>query len=316
MPDSFNPADLLAELKADPTLGNEPSGPPMSADIDELEAKAKPRKYSGFGADDLDLTAEEIFRLGVPVESVEDEEARKKAEKEARALAAAERVLDRWTVRAAGHRLLDRIDREAKEPGMPWPGCKPGWPPQRKDRKVGHLTPSANGKRRAWKALWELLGPPRSDWMAILVGRTGRGKSGWALTVAEAVAASGAPVLILSCEMGADELVARLLAIRADPFERGGAHPPAWRDVLRGGVAPTDLADALESACTACPNLYLWAPTHHERTPDHLAGMVRNVTRKHGRAPLVVLDYVQRLAVGEDRRTAVVELSGKLRDMT
>ncbi len=43
MPESFNPAALLAELKADPTLADDPSrtGPPMSADIDELEAMAE-----------------------------------------------------------------------------------------------------------------------------------------------------------------------------------------------------------------------------------------------------------------------------------
>lgn len=199
---------------------------------------------------------------------------------------------------------------------MPWPGCEPGWPRTDTDRKLGRLAPSKHATRRPWKELWEMLGPPRSDWLAILVGRTGRGKSGWALTVAEAVAASGAPVLILSCEMGVDELVARLLTIRADPFEPGSPRPPAWRDVLRGGVPPVDLAEALESACTACPNLYLWAPAHDQRTPEELAVMVHHVTRAHGRPPLVVLDYVQRLAFGEDRRAAVVELSGKLRDMT
>jgi len=124
------------------------------------------------------------------------------------------------------------------------------------------------------------------------------------------VATGGAPVLIMSCEMGSDELLARLVSLRAP------SPAPAWRDIRRGAVDRNALNNAIVNLEKEAPALYLWAPGSGDRNPESLRAMVEHLTVKHGCTPLVVLDYVQRLALGEDRRVAVADLSGQLRTIT
>jgi hypothetical protein len=255
------------------------------------------------GPDDRGFTADDLFDQG------EADARAKEAEREAKRTAEAEKALAPWTVSAVAERLYARLDREAGDSPMRWPGCRPGWPDV-----TGSNAPTLRDgdppRSGGWGSLWNMAGPPRADWMAVLVGPTGRGKSGWALTLAEAVATADTPVLVMSCEMGSDELLARLVALRAP--EPG----PAWRDVLRGAVSREALRRAVERLEADAPGLYLWAPGAADRTTLGLSAMTHHLTRKHDRAPLVVLDYVQRLAVGEDRRTAVANVSGELRDVS
>ena len=253
----------------------------------------------GTGPDDRGLSPDDLFAEA-------EADADDKAEK---GRVDADKALAPWTVGEAGRRLFDRLEREGRESPMAWPGCAPGWPPV-DGRDAPQLRDGEPPRVEPWNRLWRMVGPPRTDWLAVLVGPTGRGKSGWALTMAEAVAGGGTPVLVMSCEMGADELLARLVSLRAPQ------PAPAWRDVLRGAVKRNALAEAVAQLDRAAPALYLWAPDAAGRTPKALADMVRHLTVKHGTTPLVVLDYVQRLALGEDRRVAVADLSGKLRGIT
>lgn len=255
------------------------------------------------GPDDRGLSAAELLAEAEADASAAASEAAEKRQTEA------EEALAPWTVEKAGQRLFDRIDREGRETPMRWPGCEPGWL-SGDERTAPQLREGDPPRDGPWRTLWRMAGPPRSDWLAVLVGPTGRGKSGWALTMAEAAATGGHPVLVMSCEMGADEILARLVALRAP--QPG----PGWRDLLRGAVTGPLLARAVEILDREAPALYLWAPGPKRRTPKALAAMVKHLTVKHGTTPLVVLDYVQRLATGDERRMAVSDLSGQLRTIT
>lgn len=181
-------------------------------------------------------------------------------------------------------------------------------------RPASELDPSADAAK--WPTLGGLLGGWWADMLALLVGHTGRGKSSFALQIAATAARSGAPVLYASLEMGTDELVARLIALH-------GSAGASWSALKRGAYAPDAVAHAGSRLVADCPHLYLWAPDGPGRSIDGLQRMARAVSAAaEGRAPLVVLDYVQRLAAPasgsptDDRRSAVADLSGRLRDLS
>lgn len=203
---------------------------------------------------------------------------------------------------------------------FPWPGGQEGMPEDapRSRLAAGDVLPPEGGYQpREWDALWRMVGPLWPDRLAVLVGATGRGKSGLALNVAESVARAGHPVLYLSAEMGTDELVARLIALRARERarERGDDWGIAWRTVLMGGAPREDLERACAELVEDCPRLYPWAPRADARKAECLEKMTRAVV-KGGRPPLVVVDYLQRMAEGEDLRGAVRSVSGTLRDLS
>ena len=224
--------------------------------------------------------------------------------------------LDRWTVAEAVRLLVARAHPERGRPvGFPWPGAPETWPlggDGTTDIKPDAALPPADGVCRPnWRPLWSLVGPLSPDRVAVLVGPTGRGKTAFAVQVAEAAAAAGHPVVYLSVELGAEELAARLIALRAR-----GAVP--WRAVLRGQVPRPELEQAGTDLVTRCPNLYLCAPPPGQRTAARLARLARAVAARHdGRPPLVVVDYLQRMKGDEsDRRWEVSALSGELRALS
>ena len=224
--------------------------------------------------------------------------------------------LDRWTVAEAVRLLVARAHPARGRPvGFPWPGAPETWPlggDGTTDIKPDAALPPADGVCRPnWRPLWSLVGPLSPDRVAVLVGPTGRGKTAFAVQVAEAAAAAGHPVVYLSVELGAEELAARLIALRAR-----GAVP--WRAVLRGQVPRPELEQAGTDLVARCPNLYLCAPPPGQRTAARLARLARAVAARHdGRPPLVVVDYLQRMKGDEsDRRWEVSALSGELRALS
>ncbi len=224
------------------------------------------------------------------------------------------------TLARAVEGFLARQAGEGERIWFPWPGTEddPGMPEDRHNRiGKGNLLPPENGYRpRKWEQLWRKVGKLRPDCLAVLVGATGRGKSGFALTVAESVARDKHPVLFLSAEMSTDELLARLLALRARGPE-GDDWGVAWRSVLTGGAPREDLEQACAALVDDCPRLYPWAPLADDRNAEGLERMVRAVVQaEEGRPPLVVVDYLQRMAAGDDLRGAVRTVSGTLRDLS
>ena len=216
--------------------------------------------------------------------------------------------------------FVDRLrdDTDGDRVCFPWPGGREDMPERVATIAPDALLPAATGHNpKPWTALWEKVGPLWPDRLAVLVGATGKGKSGFALCLSEAVARAGHPVLYLSAEMGTDELVARLLALRAQGDNHQHRNGVPYVGVL-AGKAPPDDVDAAGAALVAdCPQLYLWAPRADKRTPAALEAMTRTVVKASGgRPPLVVVDYLQRMADGADLRQAVREVSGKLRDLS
>lgn len=227
-------------------------------------------------------------------------------------------LLSSLTVGEAGRKLVARLDRLSRgRAGFSWPGggTKRARPTVRK-AQPGALLPPDDGQRPAdWSDLHAKIGDLYADDLMVLVGSTGRGKTGFGVNYAENVATDGHPVLYMSCELGVEELAARFLAMRqrAQASESVG-----WASILRGGVDLDEVAQAIRHLEADCPALYLWAPAAKDRNPRALRAMVRTIADYHGGAPpLVVVDYLQRLSAapkgGEDRRAGVATASGDLR---
>lgn len=251
---------------------------------------------------------------GAPAHAAD--EAKRAAEREAARTAR----LEGMHVRTAGRALLRLYTGEVRRDYIPWPGTDPAWPAAGPTIAAGELRTASPEVRRArgesWAPLWRIAGPLFPDRLTVLVGPTGRGKSGFAVQVAEAAAVVGVPVLYASAEMGTDDVIARLIALRAV----GGADPdagPAHSSIVVGNADPNDVADAVEALVADCPHLYVWAPTGNQRTPAALAEAVADVVAATKRAPLVIVDYLQRFTGGgEDARMVVKDASGGLRDLS
>ena len=221
--------------------------------------------------------------------------------------------LQRWHISAVLSRLYDR---DKPTPVAPLPGVEIG-PIAVGVRDGAELRAPALGDRAAWPKLARILGSWSADTVAVLVGSTGRGKSSLAVQIAEHAAIKGAPVLYASMEMSAEELACRLLALR-------GGGRASWAAVKQGAYPVEAVTKAGEELSAVAPWLYLWAPSSEDRNVGALQRMARAVSAvAGGKPPLVVLDYVQRLAAPagggsaiDDRRGAVADLSGKLRDLS
>ena len=232
--------------------------------------------------------------------------------KSARDAAAA---LERWSVRAAGDRLLALSEK--RPPVFMWPGGHSGADVETGSTIPGDVLEAMESKNMpGWASLARTGGPLTADRVVVMVGHTNRGKSAWAVQLAEQAARDGAPVLYMSCEMGTGELAARLVALRAKgdsgAFRNGVPH----RGIKNGRADPDGLRLALDGLVADCPALYLWAPARNERTAGNLQQIAANISSAHdNRPPLIIVDYLQRLADGPDRRQAVLDMSGVLRDI-
>ncbi len=236
--------------------------------------------------------------------------------------------LERLTLAACAASWLRRLEKGPARHTFPWPGgcvVMPGSGGQEITAEA--LRPLDRKHMPGWDSLAGLVGPLFPDRLAVLVGPTGRGKSGLGLQTAEAVAAhqgadpesSHPPVLYASAEMGTDELVARLVALRANGgSDHKGAWGVAYSALLRGRAPLEAVRGALQSLVSDCPNLYLWVPTPRLRSAAGLQAAAQAVYRKHRRPPLVVVDYIQRLSPSdsENRRGDISELSAALRDLS
>lgn len=224
-----------------------------------------------------------------------------------------------WSLATIGEALAKRLyGKDRAVVRYPWPGCSTDDQEDRGPLALGLLLPERNrAARPAWRAMARLAGPWAPDQLAVLVGATGRGKSAMAIQVAEGVCQAGAPTLYASAEMGADEVLARLLALRSRGDDRG---PVSARAVLDGRCPELDFRKALAELVTDCPGFYVWAPNEAGRTGAELTRAARAVSAAHGGAPpFVALDYLQRFkgAPGAtDRRADVASLSGQLRDLS
>jgi replicative DNA helicase len=119
----------------------------------------------------------------------------------------------------------------------------------------------------------------------VVAGRPAMGKSALTLGVALANASSDRPTLVHSMEMGKAEVNNRILAARA----RVGLHR-----LMDGGpaVEDTDWARLLR----VLPDLRalpLWMDYAARVSPSRVRNRIQALTRQTGRAPLVIIDYLQ-----------------------
>ncbi|MFC8511130.1 replicative DNA helicase [Streptomyces sp. NPDC057411] len=121
--------------------------------------------------------------------------------------------------------------------------------------------------------------------LIVVAGRPAMGKSALTLGIAVANAQSGRPTLVHSLEMGRREVTQRIMAARARvPFHH-----------LRGGSAGMDADDwdRLDRYAPEMRDLPLWMDYSTKVSPGRIRSRIKTLTRETGRAPLVVVDYLQ-----------------------
>ncbi|MEU3491191.1 replicative DNA helicase [Streptomyces massasporeus] len=121
--------------------------------------------------------------------------------------------------------------------------------------------------------------------MILVAARPAMGKSAFALGVATANARKGGPTLVHSLEMGRAEVSNRILSARA----RVAFHH------IRDGVdsLTQDDWDRLDRYTPELRNLPLWMDYSARVSPARIRSRIKTVIRETGRAPLVVVDYLQ-----------------------
>lgn len=185
---------------------------------------------------------------------------------------AATRELAGRSVRDAIAALSRRVASPALRPAFAWTGS----PAPAGPLPEAALAPAAPAACPLTEGLW----PGR---LAVLVGPGRRGRTSFALQVAEANARLGHPVGLLLTRMGVDEAAARLVALRT-----AGASAAA---LLQGATPRAETEAALAALASAAPGLHVWAPSAAQRTPEEVVRFTRALSEvAGGRPPLLVLD--------------------------
>jgi replicative DNA helicase len=157
----------------------------------------------------------------------------------------------------------------------------------------------------------QLGGGLRPGELTLLTGPQGLGKTTWAIQAARNVVASGGRVAYFSFEHEHDHFLERLLALEA--FRHAGLEAPTTRRLRermerganRGGVGLDELLDDLPGVPEALSALRDGADRFHVHQASGRSTTVRAMTAvldglDPGVAPLVVVDYLQKVA-GDDQ---------------
>jgi replicative DNA helicase len=181
-------------------------------------------------------------------------------------------------------------------------------------RRAAHLAGrKVLGHATGFATLDNILGGLEAQRLTVLMAEPGAGKTTFSNQLAYTVAASGAPVLYVSFENTPAALTLRHLARLAGK---------SVTDVERGRIDPSALAPARRRFDDAAASLYYVAGTK-STTVAAIRGHVERLRARHPDAghPLVVIDYLQRLAragsIGraDDARLRVGSISQELTDL-
>ncbi len=202
--------------------------------------------------------------------------------------------LDAWQLEdrtAAARRAL--LHTSVGEAGRRWlvgfvPTNEPEWvdsiPPGPLVNR-GRLLPlleRASGP--GWPRLGALAGSLWPGRVITVIGPQSVSRTAFALQLTEATARLGGPVLYAPTVLGPDEVVARLLTLRAS------GHVD-HQQVLARQVPPHDAEDAVTHLARELPHLHLWARPRQDRTPESLAAAAVAMSQGHGgRPPVIVID--------------------------
>jgi len=145
--------------------------------------------------------------------------------------------------------------------------------------------------------------------LIVLGGQPGAGKTTFANLIAANVAERGTPVLYLTFENSRANLILKHLCRLSGTREI---------DARRGLANPDKLAEAAVTFGQQAGALYYIDGTV-DTTVDTIRGRALQVRRRHDTPPLIVVDYLQKMAHGErydELRGNVSALSAKLRDLS
>jgi replicative DNA helicase len=170
-----------------------------------------------------------------------------------------------------------------------------------------------------------LNGGLRSGTLLLLAGAQGAGKTTFALQVARNAAAAGHTAVYFTYEHDAETMLEKLIALEAGLLGDMGA-PGLNRvreafeidDPSLGGIADrlsstTVGAEAVKSVESYGPRLHIHRSTGSTTSLEVITSAVEQIWRETGEAPLVVVDYLQKVkadnnvAVEDERVTAIVE---------
>ena len=145
--------------------------------------------------------------------------------------------------------------------------------------------------------------------LVVLGGQPGAGKTTFANLIAANVAARGIPVLYVTFENSRGNLILKHLCRLSGTREI---------DARRGLANPDKLAEAAVALGQRAGALYYIDGTV-DTTVDTIRGRALQVRRRHDTPPLIVVDYLQKMAHGEgydELRGNVSALSARLRDLS
>jgi replicative DNA helicase len=161
--------------------------------------------------------------------------------------------------------------------------------------------------------------------LVLVAGRQGTGKTSFVLQIARHAIACGHPAVLASFEHDEATLLERFVAMEAAALG-SAAVLPARRVAERFHGQPADVGDdaAWQQALTAVSDVgrLLHITTQGDVgavSVSDLAGVVDAVKVEHGRAPIVVVDYLQKLDEGgltDDERSGRIAISLKNLAMT
>lgn len=211
--------------------------------------------------------------------------------------------------------VLERVDRRLLDPDS----AAPLWP-------------------TGFPLLDEALdGGLRAGTLNLLAGAQGEGKTTLVLQMARCSASSGRPVVFVSFELEAETLLQKCISAEAaeaaEAAERSSLSTPLSvrkvraafeeSDTVAGGL-PERLGehvggiDALTAVSRYADLLYIYRSTSTQTTLDVIAGAVKDVLVEHGVAPLVVIDYLQKVCtpdhLGEEEK--VSRITEGLKDLS
>ena len=193
----------------------------------------------------------------------------------------------------------------------------------------------AHAAERVWPTGFDVLdanlhGGFRSGDLVLIGGPQGMGKTTWVLQVARNIARQGRPVLYFCYEHDQTTMLIRLVALEAGLI--GGIEAPSINRIrytfeasdglgrgLRERLADTaGGAEALDIVQEYSDRLSIHRSSGSTTTLDHIKEAIVQVKEKHGTAPFVCIDYLQKIPMpglpNEDERiTKVVE---EVKDMT
>lgn len=172
-----------------------------------------------------------------------------------------------------------------------------------------HLKEGRNAKTYSigLKALDDALGGGLREGLYCIGAMSGFGKTTLALQIADTIAAAGDDVLYISLEMSADDLTAKSISRRTyqQCIENGASHENILAvarttlDVLRCDIATQAQSKTFMEAVTAyteheAKHLYIVEGMQGVNA-DTVRQLVAQHCQRHGRPPVVFIDYLQLL---------------------